>query len=200
MGSSVAKRTTTALMRMPPIAEVVIEIRGHFNDADTLQARADKHRLQAGQKLVSLRQRIEAGEEGAVAWGDWFERQGMGRGRKDCERLMQIASAEDPEAALLEEREKTRLAVAKHREKKRDMELTVSSKPLQVEAPDDEPEDYRLEFINRAKMIMALAKRELFEGNFAKMEIGEEVVEAAQAAAHAWQQLANKLTKMADRL
>lgn len=117
-GRSVAKRIATTLERMPPIADVVVEIRGHFNDASDLEGRATKHRLQAAQKLLSLRQRIEAGEEGDVAWWDWFEKQDMGRGRKDCERLMQIASAEDPEQALLDERERVRLAVAKHREQK----------------------------------------------------------------------------------
>ena len=108
MSSSVAKRTATTLKRMPPIAEVVVQIRGHFDDAATLEGRADKHRLQAAQLLLQLRQRIEAGEEGDVAWWDWFETQDMGRGRKDCERLLRIASADDSEAALAEEREKDR--------------------------------------------------------------------------------------------
>ena len=114
---SIAKRTTTTLKRMPPIADVVIQIRGHFYEATTLQARADKHRLQAGQKLLSLRQRIEAGEEGDVAWWDWFETQDMGRGRKDCERLMRIASAEDPEAALEDDNAKAREGMRRLRQK-----------------------------------------------------------------------------------
>jgi hypothetical protein len=127
MSKAVAKRTATILKRMPPIAQVVVQIRGHFHDAMALQARSDKHRLQAGQKLLSLRQRIEAGEEGDIAWWDWFETQDLGRGRKDCERLMQVASSEWPEKAMADERERVRLAVAKHREKKK-ADVTVTSK------------------------------------------------------------------------
>ena len=82
MGNSVAKRTTTTVKRLPPIAEVVVEIRGHFYDAASLEERADSQRLQAAQKLLSLRQRIEAGEEGDVAWWDWFETQTWGVGAK----------------------------------------------------------------------------------------------------------------------
>ena len=128
MGNSIAKRIATTLKPMPPIAEVVVQIRGHFYDADQLEVRANKHRLQAGLLLLQLRERIEAGEEGNVTWWEWFETQDLGRSRKDCERLMRIAGAEWPEKAMADEREKTRLAVAKHREKKA-AELTVGSKP-----------------------------------------------------------------------
>jgi hypothetical protein len=67
MGSSIAKRTTTAA-REKPIAEVVVEIRRHLHGAACAEARRIKHRLAAGQLLLRLRQRIEAGEEGDVAW------------------------------------------------------------------------------------------------------------------------------------
>ena len=38
---------------------------------------------------------------------------------EDCERLMQIASAKDPEQALLDERQRVRLAVAAPRARKK---------------------------------------------------------------------------------
>jgi hypothetical protein len=120
MSTAVAKRAVTAV-KLKPIADVVVQIRGHLYDALTLEGRANKHRVAAGQKLLSLRQRIEAGEEGDVAWWDWFEKQDIGRSRKDCEKLMRIASADDPEAALEDERERVRLAVAKSREKKKQL-------------------------------------------------------------------------------
>jgi hypothetical protein len=66
MGTAVAKRTATAV-KLKPIADVVVQIRGHLYDANNAEARCIKHRLAAGQKLLSLRQRIEAGEEGDVA-------------------------------------------------------------------------------------------------------------------------------------
>ena len=113
----------------------------HIYDADNAEARCLKHRLAAGQKLLSLRQRIEAGEEGDVAWWDWFEKQDIGRGRKDCEKLMRIASADDPEAALVEDREKTRLAVAKHRETKKADGVYVNSRAQLVTKSEQFCED-----------------------------------------------------------
>jgi hypothetical protein len=134
MGNSVAKRPTTTLKRSP-IAEVVRQIKNHIEDAAAAETTVIKHRLAAGQKLLSLRQRIEAGEEGDVAWWDWFETQDMGRGRKDCERLMRIASADDPEAALADDQAKTRDRVRRLR-----AERTVRSTPI-IEVIHNEEDD-----------------------------------------------------------
>jgi hypothetical protein len=112
MSTAVAKRATTAV-KFVPIADVVVQI---LYDAKTLQGRANKHRVQAGQKLLELRQRIEAGEEGDVAWWDWFETQDIVRSRKDAEKLMRIASAEDPEAALEDDNAKARERMRKLRD------------------------------------------------------------------------------------
>jgi hypothetical protein len=139
MGTAVAKRTATAVKHQKSISEMVVQINAAIYDANAAEARCTKLRLKAGQLLLQLRARIESGEEGDVAWWDWFENLGNNghpaliRSRKDAERLMRIASAEDPEQALLDEREKTRIAVAKHREQKA-AELTVSSKPEPDEA------------------------------------------------------------------
>ena len=108
--TSIANRTATAVVEKP-IAEVVVEIRRQLLDADRAEVRRNQHRLAAGQLLLRLRQRIEAGEDGDIAWWDWFE-ENIERSRKDGERLMRIASAEDPKAALEVER-------AKDRERKR---------------------------------------------------------------------------------
>lgn len=60
------------------------------------------HRLDAGRMLLELRTRVEA--EG----GDWWKWQigKFDRSRKDMERLLRLASAEDPEAAVEDERTK----------------------------------------------------------------------------------------------
>jgi hypothetical protein len=50
MSNAVAKRTAT--IKLKPIAAVVVQIRGHLYDATTLQGRANKHRVHAGQKLL----------------------------------------------------------------------------------------------------------------------------------------------------
>lgn len=63
--TSIAKRTATAVQEKP-IHDLVVEIRGHMLDADTAEVRCNNHRLMAGQLLLRLRQRIQAGEEGDV--------------------------------------------------------------------------------------------------------------------------------------
>jgi hypothetical protein len=62
------------------------------------------HRLDAGRLLLELRTRVEA--EG----GDWWKWQigKFDRSRKDMEKLMRLASAEEPDAAVQAEREGTR--------------------------------------------------------------------------------------------
>jgi hypothetical protein len=86
----------------PSIGEVVIEITNELALADARAKEAKSHRLVAGRKLVGLRRRVEA--EG----GDWwaFAEGRFGRSRKDIERLMRMASADDPEAAEANERAK----------------------------------------------------------------------------------------------
>ena len=63
MGTAVAKRTATAV-KLKPIADVVRQIKTHIYDANNAEGRCVKHRLQAGQLLLQLRERIESGEAG----------------------------------------------------------------------------------------------------------------------------------------
>jgi hypothetical protein len=58
------------------------------------------HRLDAGRMLLELRAGIEAEGEN---WWKW-QRGKFNRSRKDMEKLMRLARAEDPEAAAEEER------------------------------------------------------------------------------------------------
>ena len=109
MGTAVAKRTVTAV-RLKPIAAVVLQFKLRIWQGDDC-------RLEAAKLLHQLRERIEAGEEGDVSWWQWCE-YNIERSRKDCEALLRLASAPNAEQALIEERERVRLAVAKHRAKK----------------------------------------------------------------------------------
>lgn len=74
-------------------------------------ANAEDHRLNAGRMLLELRATIEAGGEN---WWLW-QKGRFDRGRKDMEKLMRMASADDPEAALEEERADRRESMAKSR-------------------------------------------------------------------------------------
>ena len=131
MGTAVANRTATAVTHKHSISELVVEINKRIYDSNSAKNRCNKLRLKAGQLLLQLRQRIEAGEEGDIAWWEWFGNLGSNgqaaillRGRKDAERLMRIASAEDPEQALEDERAKAREGMRRLRANKAD----VSSK------------------------------------------------------------------------
>jgi hypothetical protein len=66
--------------------------------ADGLAFKAYRARLCAAQVLLELRGRVEAGEAGEITWWAWFESH-SNRSRKDAEKLLVIAGADDPEAA-----------------------------------------------------------------------------------------------------
>ena len=53
--------------------DLVVKIRGHVFDAGCAYTTQAKHQLQAGWRLLELRERIEAGEAGQVDWWEWFE-------------------------------------------------------------------------------------------------------------------------------
>jgi hypothetical protein len=123
MSTAVAKRAATAVTHQTSISELVVQINMRIYDANGAQIRCNKLRLKAGQLLLQLRKRIEAGEEGDVGWWEWFGNLGNNghpsillRGRKDAERLMRIASAEDPEQALEDDNAKARERMRKLRD------------------------------------------------------------------------------------
>lgn len=88
------------------IEMLVADIRAHLLDAQGAETKFRKHRLAAGQKLVELRGRVEKGEAGdGVNWWEYYEAR-FSRSRKDAEKLMQMAKADDPEAAEEEARTK----------------------------------------------------------------------------------------------
>ena len=110
-------------MNFPSQAEV-IEIRQRA--PDSLESRAasinrhidlflraevssNSHRIQAGQELIAARAMVEPGN-----WLSWCSAN-IKRSARDIQRLMKIAGSDDPEAALAEERETAREAMAEHR-------------------------------------------------------------------------------------
>jgi hypothetical protein len=132
MGTAVAKRAATAA-KLKPIADVVLK----FNIRIW---QGNECRLEAAKLLLQLRERIEAGEEGDISWWEWCAAN-IERGRKDCEALLRLASASDSKKALDEERERVRLSVANHREKK---EAEVAAARLLLTANGNEPKPRQL--------------------------------------------------------
>jgi hypothetical protein len=112
----------------PMIDRLVVEIRDHMltweqhnTEASRLEDEASKHdeaaldeRAQAGVKLVQLRFQVEANGE---RWWRWFEanESRFQVQRREVERLLKIGRADDPQAALDDDRAKARDGMAKSR-------------------------------------------------------------------------------------
>ncbi len=84
-----------------PIETLVLEIRAHVHDAGRAETTCAKHQLQAGWRLLALRERVEAGEAGQLSWWEYFDTQFTGhiKSRKYAEKLMKWAKSDDPEGA-----------------------------------------------------------------------------------------------------
>lgn len=78
-------------------------------------ANAESYRRSAGHKLIRVRPRIPEGE-----WEAWCSAN-IRRSQGDIRKLMKLAGAEDPEAAVEEERSRNREAQQRSRAKRADV-------------------------------------------------------------------------------
>jgi hypothetical protein len=89
-----------------------------FDKMDAYGKKLDDHRITLGVLLNDLRARVDAGEAGkGVKWWSWYGEHFPDRSRRDAERVMKLASSDDPQAAADEERTKAREGMAAHRKK-----------------------------------------------------------------------------------
>jgi hypothetical protein len=94
------------------IAQTVRRIEVSFDKIKQYSEKADQYRISAGKQLVELKVRIEAGEAGkGVKWWAWYA-ENFNRTRRDAQRVMALANADDPEKAAEEERTKARDGMA----------------------------------------------------------------------------------------
>jgi hypothetical protein len=113
MGSVVSLQTP------PSLDDTVRAIQAKWVASNEFSGKARKARIAAGQMLIALRKRIEAGEAGeGVEWWPWY-RSKLGRSRKDAEKIMALAGADDPEAAEVAAREKNAEEQRRSRARKR---------------------------------------------------------------------------------
>jgi len=105
------------------IDELVFLIHKRFEKAQAISTEAQKKyksaRLQAGELLLELRGRIEAGEAGRVEWWEWYGEHFV-RSRKDAEKCMALASQDDPEQAVAAEKAKNTAHQQAKREKEKE--------------------------------------------------------------------------------
>ena len=100
------------------LEQAVKRIEASFAKIETYGKKVEDFRTSAGKQLVELQVRIEAGEAGSgVKWWVWYAEHFKNRSRRDAQRVMALARADDPAAAAEEERTKTRKAVAAHRQR-----------------------------------------------------------------------------------
>jgi hypothetical protein len=116
------------------IKEIIDAIHEQFGLADAAGKRADRARINAGMMLNDLRKRVEAGEVGEnIDWWEWYDDRFV-RSRKDARKVMNLASAEDPDAALAAEQEANREAKARERQKGADVSASSENKELVTHA------------------------------------------------------------------
>ncbi len=95
---------------MTKLDALAAEIRQCFDSAD----QADHFRIVAGRKLIEARRRVEAGEAGATTWSAWVAEH-VQRSERDVRKVMSLARAPDPAAALKKERASARAGMARKR-------------------------------------------------------------------------------------
>jgi hypothetical protein len=80
-----------AKMAEQPTEELMAKVRGYLDAVHKSEATLLSARLAAGQYLLALRTRVEAGEL-EVNWWDWYVAN-IGSGRRNAEWLMKMAAA-----------------------------------------------------------------------------------------------------------
>lgn len=107
---------TAKVISLKSLPVLLNEYHKQFTIAQESEGRAHSARIRAGQLLLEMRARVEAGEAGNVSWWEWY-RDNSVRSRKDAEKVMALARADDPEAAHEEAKAANRQEQARHRSK-----------------------------------------------------------------------------------
>jgi hypothetical protein len=146
--------TVAAIHEVAPLEQAVQEIHKLFaaalkadgkaiklyDESTDERMKAGRHRLKAGERLLSLRKRIEGGEAGPEwvnDWWGWYE-QHFDRSRKDADKCMRMAGSPDPGAAQEAERAKAREAMARLRAGR--AAAAAAANTADVSGNDDETE------------------------------------------------------------
>jgi hypothetical protein len=119
------------------ITQVLKRAVASFDKMDAYGKKLDDHRITLGVLLNDLRARVGAGEAGkGVKWWSWYGGHFENRSRRDAERVMRLASSDDPQAAADEERTKAREGMAAQRKK-------IATNVSRDSQPASAPEGYR---------------------------------------------------------
>ena len=144
------------------VDQMIDEIHKFFATEQEAGKRCDRARINAGQMLLALRQRLVAGEAGEnVNWWKWYK-QHFARSRRDAERVMALARTADPDAAAEAERVAVRDQVAEHRRKKTSAAATYVCRDKNSDADPTETEDPVQAALGLVKQMTAKQRRRFF--------------------------------------
>jgi hypothetical protein len=110
------------------LKQVVARIEASFVKIKSYREKADQFRISAGKQLVELKARIEGGEAAKVKWWAWYTEHFKNRTQRDAQRVMKLASSDDPDAAGEQERTKNRIAKAAQRKREEDAEREATDR------------------------------------------------------------------------
>jgi len=119
------------------LTELVAAFREKMSTATALDKKADTARIEAGKLMLECRSRVVAGEAGdhyKTHFWLWFDANVKGRSRNDAAKVMALASAPDPMAALEEERRKAREGMAATRQRRSSNVREMSAEEIEREA------------------------------------------------------------------
>ena len=102
-------RALVVIDQGPNLAALAKSINHHINRALAADISGERHRVKAGQELIEARKHVAPGE-----WLAWCKAN-IYRSVRDIQRLMRIAGADDPDAALGRERAGNRVSKASSR-------------------------------------------------------------------------------------
>lgn len=144
------------VVALRPIEQLIDLVTEKWKAMDTLVQKYRTNRLEVGDMLNELRQRVENGEQGdeaALSWWQWYEAH-FTRSRNDAEKIMALAAADDPQKAsdlgkernrVQKQQSRARLTVVKNENTSLPLTSSVSglaprSKPLIVQEAPPEPD------------------------------------------------------------
>jgi hypothetical protein len=139
------------------------QINAYMEKAEQSAEKARQQRVSAGQLLIEARRCVDDGEAGDTTWTEWV-RNNIKRSLRDCQRVMKIAGAPDPDAVLAKEHEDARVGMARSRERgdKRLSPLEADHLAAARDALAAMPEDQRVEFlVEQVKVLSRDARAKL---------------------------------------
>jgi hypothetical protein len=118
------------------LEQVVKRVEASFAKIEQHDKKAVDFRISAGKLLVELKGRIESGEAGkGVQWWSWYAEH-FDRSRRDANRVMRLASSDDPEKAAEEDRKKAREGMKRLRSETNNGDVSPDVQP--GSAPDED--------------------------------------------------------------